>query len=789
MANEQNVPYEWNESDNDWESMDDSWESSKYIKYVPETKNTLYISGEYTVLANSIPYKNVLEITGISESIIDSGVGTICKKEFCYSIDSLTFSEYQELTTPNLSALGSFNCVWFKIRYVLLSGGPITISRADVIYTKKPVDSFSNYSAPSIQDESKVYAFPVSYKSNFLWEPYKMNRGVRLYKDLNLMVNNLFGHDAKYYRAMPQGRSKDVFLLENSLFNHDDGKCVKVIIPNNVLPDSKLNMGPFGVDYDMPFEIQMDKDYFQKIFGSSAGPQKRDVLYFPLTDRIYEVSSSYMFRDFMYEPLYFKITLMKWSPKSNAKQSETLDSLEEYTNSVAGLFGELIEQEEIKITNPEQFNVAYKNNDPVRLHVYADQTFGNVQVLNYYTVIANSYYKMDATVQLKKIRADVDTQYLVNDAVYYARFSPSSTQTDVQWYYSMKKLTYLGNDDDGVAVFAYDPGVSQVESLFSIPSIFNSGSSFYLYEDEYDGTLGSDPVASCDISSATFYKTKIVKYKNTNTFTENDDRSFSAWFKLKTNTTQKVNILSFTIDVYTRLISLTLSQPYGCMISDLIELSRTTTSEFLIFGEVSEITSPTEIKIKVDQEILSYVQNNFSSWSGYTDLQAQKSFSKVFLNSIYKSKGLKIEIYGVRHVKITMNESYSYFSLPGTSLSLENDKWYGLFINFSNTFKQLTVNIWKMQWDSATNLPATTDLKLVYNKMIALAREDRSSDSYYFIEPSFMDLTNLRLFSRTVETDKQVLMLNQNIVKDAQWGIIIDNALPQSNMPHIGYIR
>ena len=52
-----------------------------------------------------------------------------------------------------------------------------------------------------------------------------------------------------------------------------------------------------------------------------------------------------------------------------------------------------------------------------------------------------------------------------------------------------------------------------------------------------------------------------------------------------------------------------------------------------------------------------------------------------------------------------------------------------------------------------------------------------------------MDLTNVRLFNKVAETDKQPIILNQNIVKDAQLALIIDNALPQSKMPYIGYTR
>ena len=153
---------------------------------------------------------------------------------------------------------------------------------------------------------------------------------------------------------------------------------------------------------------------------------------------------------------------------------------------------------------------------------------------------------------------------------------------------------------------------------------------------------------------------------------------------------------------------------------------------------------------------------------------------------MYNGKGLKIELYENRHFKLTMNGSYQYFSMPNDKSALQNKQWHGLFINFGNTFKQLTINVWKMQWDSVSKLPATTDLRLLYNKTVPLSREDRSSDVHYFIEPSFMDLTNIRLYNKVAETDKQVMLLNQNIVKDAHLGIIIDNALPQQKMPYIG---
>jgi hypothetical protein len=78
---------------------------------------------------------------------------------------------------------------------------------------------------------------------------------------------------------------------------------------------------------------------------------------------------------------------------------------------------------------------------------------------------------------------------------------------------------------------------------------------------------------------------------------------------------------------------------------------------------------------------------------------------------------------------------------------------------------------------------------MVYNKTVPMLKGDYSSDDNYYLTPSSMDLTNVRLFNKTAETDKQSLILNQNIVKDAQLAIIIDNALPQSKLPYVGYTR
>jgi hypothetical protein len=126
--------------------------------------------------------------------------------------------------------------------------------------------------------------------------------------------------------------------------------------------------------------------------------------------------------------------------------------------------------------------------------------------------------------------------------------------------------------------------------------------------------------------------------------------------------------------------------------------------------------------------------------------------------------------------------------MPNTQADLDEGKWYGLCVSFSNLFSQLTLNVWEMQWNPTTGMPTTSDLRIVYGNTVRnFPREDRSSGYNFFLIPSDMEITNIRVWAQKIETDKQPLILNQNIVKDASLAIVIDNAVPVSRLPYISY--
>jgi hypothetical protein len=82
---------------------------------------------------------------------------------------------------------------------------------------------------------------------------------------------------------------------------------------------------------------------------------------------------------------------------------------------------------------------------------------------------------------------------------------------------------------------------------------------------------------------------------------------------------------------------------------------------------------------------------------------------------------------------------------------------------------------------------STSDLENIYSRAITIITKDRSASINYSIPASNLVYTNIRLFDK-VETDliKQINILNQNIVVDSQYAIIIDNAIPRLTLPWIG---
>jgi hypothetical protein len=132
----------------------------------------------------------------------------------------------------------------------------------------------------------------------------------------------------------------------------------------------------------------------------------------------------------------------------------------------------------------------------------------------------------------------------------------------------------------------------------------------------------------------------------------------------------------------------------------------------------------------------------------------------------------------------------------------EMGEWYGVVVNISNKYQQMGINIWKMSYDPNNPQEQSSNLIQVHQDYRALTQAytfdlpadivtDPANPLYgtdnnaYRIYTSPLLLTNVRIFKSMIDIDKQSIVLNQNVVRDAQLAHIIDNAKPTLAIPKI----
>jgi hypothetical protein len=257
------------------------------------------------------------------------------------------------------------------------------------------------YVASACQTTNFCTGVNLNCDPNLLFRPYEtMAPGIALYRDLACAVGEMFGHCIRYFKVNPRKESADTVLKEYSLFTVDDVKDIKVLVPDNAFPQNNVQFMPFDMDFQESIEIHIVREHFQRAFGFDKLPEEKDYLYFPLLDRMYEVHSAYLHRDFMMKEYYYKITLYKWQDKANVMRENP--EIAQYVDDLTVNFDELL-QPEInnefdKVTKPEQYKtISIGGFDHIRSLINETLEIPTEELNNYFTVVGKYYYKMTST--------------------------------------------------------------------------------------------------------------------------------------------------------------------------------------------------------------------------------------------------------------------------------------------------------------------------------------------------------------------------------------------------------
>jgi len=583
--------------------------------------------------------------------------------------------------------------------------------------------------APAPVCSNEVSTRPVIFSDcKFTFNPYAVNKALNLYQDLSLIVNKVFGLESNYYSVQPQGRGKDVILKEYTLFNVVAEKCVKILVPQNQFPDNKINFDPFGLQFEEPFEIQIDKRYFESIFGKGSQPRKRDILYFPISNRIYEINSTYLFRDFMNSPVYFKVELRKYSPKSNTYflDPEYKEQLDGIALTTPELFGEEVKAEEEKYSKPQQFatTITQLIQDPIRSYIYTGLPIIGYDLNNNWTIVLNNYYDLSAA--FDEVSEFQQEQQRYRNAIRY-KVLPLLTSTgelsftcwfNLRDFYDPAKLVpkpfsviniTLESYDSNYIIFSSYPAkhklqvwasyASNPEGYVSIQGDFNHSGGYTVEEviDEYR-----------------------FKIKNLNTtFSEGT----IVW---KMQKAQARNLISGLYEEF--------YETYGFRV-DLVHSGVTDSDGNLFIQQGSFI-------VRINNDIIN-------SKLQFTPVDGDWYGFVVNVSNVYKQ--ISINAWGLTYDPTNPSDQSSNLQ------KLHED------IRFFDTVKVF----------SAPADEETDPNNIFYGT---------DNNSYkIFTGPAF--LSNVRLFKNMIDIDNQSIVLNQNIVRDNQLAYIIDNAKPLLNTP------
>lgn len=150
---------------------------------------------------------------------------------------------------------------------------------------------------------------------------------------------------------------------------------------------------------------------------------------------------------------------------------------------------------------------------------------------------------------------------------------------------------------------------------------------------------------------------------------------------------------------------------------------------------------------------------------------------QTLIDGFSANNGLKIAVNN-SSIKVYINGSIHIF---GSGLALEQNVWHGLVFNLSNTYKQMSCNLYRLDPNSNKQAPSNAT-KTLTSKL----NQSKSFTNPYIwptvknwmLMPAKLDVTNIRIFKKTIGQDQHMNILQQYVVRDTQLAHVIDNAIP-----------
>jgi len=702
-------------------------------------KNSLTFSKNYRIFTTDDPVSKISGLTEMVEDLIISSPGidlNYLKRYFRYSRNKLDWSLWYDIEPGNLGDAGNIilednQGFYFELKYEYDDGTSNEIGSVLEINEVKlrfsTIETVSNTYAPVMLCSDERCTTLIEH-TDPAFKPYQVDGAIGMFKELSFYTNKMFGHEVVYFRTVPESNSGDFIFKEWTLFKNVDRKCLKVLVPKNSFPSNDPKYTEFGLNFQLPFEIHLDHRYFQSIFGKGSHPRHRDFLYFPLLNRMYEITGSYLHRGFMMDPTYWKVSLQKYNPNIDMLiKDETRTFLDNIIQSADDLFKEEVENDTQDATMPKQYNTISTRFDSSRSAIHPDlrirplnYNFNHASLIeNYYDLsailpYATSYeITQDTVINSKSI--NVDNLPSINEGI-PSNYDVILAYQDSDPYRSWKNNTLITSDKNIKGINSHFIKVRG--PIDTIPNHSGqSDSGRYIRIEAY--------------SDLSYNKQKNIMH------TIDSNGKDSASFKIRES-----SIIYNAEPVFDKTLNCNISY------TSLFNLNVSSDAVQFINGYDNE----SSLGIKISGQFAKYTGN---------------------------------VVNGDFTINVQINDTLKTHTIP----NVNSGQWYAIIVSTSNEFKQCGIYIYSITEDIA-DLTNHNDFVKVFESISSIPElEFNLPGEKYYIPSSDMLISNIRLFNTMIREEEHDFILSQQYLKDESKLLIIDNCKPQQNLPYIAKNR
>ena len=703
-------------------------------------KNSLTFSKNFRIFSTSDPVTKITGLTEMLEDLIISSPDALdlnnLKRYFRYSRNKLDWSLWYDVEPGNLG--GADNIIfeedsnfYFEIKYEFDDGtftemaSIIEINEIKLRFSS--VETVANTYAPVIlcSDEKCTTIINTTDPS---FRPYQVDSAIGMFKELSFYTNKMFGHEVVYFRTLPESDSGDFIFKEWTLFKNVDRKCIKVMVPKNSFPNNDPKFTEFGLDFELPFEIHLDHRYFQSVFGKGSHPRHRDFLYFPLLNRMYEITGSYLHRGFMMDPTFWKVSLQKYNP--NIDMLLTDDSrtfLDNVIQSADDLFKDEVEDTTSDAMMPKQYDTISQRFDSSRQAIHPDLRIRPLKYNFNYASLIENYYDLSAIV----------TQT--------SAFEITGDTTLTRQTINLENLAGLNEGDARLydVILAYqDSGPYKSwrnnALITTDKNVFGSDSKFVKIRGPLDTIPNHEGVSESGryIRIEAYSDLSFKKQKNIMHGLDGDGK----------------DIVSFKIR----------------------ESSIVYNAEPIFDKDTNCNLSYTALfNLNIGSDVIQFI-NGYDNES-VQGFKVSGQFTKNSGDSTLGDFVINVQINGT-----TKTHTLSNFATGA---------WHAIVVSASNEFNQCGIYVYSVKEDIA-DITNHDDFTRIFENISSIPElEFNLVGEKYYIPSSNMWISNIRLFNTMIKEEDHDFILSQQYLKDESKLLIIDNCKPQQGLPYIAKNR